>query len=95
MATKQPSPQQLAALTNIAFRVMVNHGVTVGEIHDAMQNFEIPAQRSINAGFARMGIARFTSAGDDVWEMITALETSGPNEYQRSPRHLVDRWGSY
>jgi hypothetical protein len=56
------------------------------------QNFDAPAQRIINAGFNRIGQNRFTRAGDDLWEMITALENDW--EYQRPARHLVDRWAT-
>jgi hypothetical protein len=56
------------------------------------ENFATGAQRIINAGFNRMGQTRFTRAGDDLWEMITALENGW--EYQRPARHLVDRWAA-
>lgn len=76
-----------------ARRIMAQHADELRKIHDAMQDFDVPAQRSINAGFARMNVARFTRAGDDLWEMITALENGW--EYQRPARHLIDRWASY
>ena len=64
----------------------------IARIKCDMQDFERPAQRCINAGFARMGVSRFTRSGDDLWEMIVAIENGW--EYQRPPRHLVDRWAS-
>jgi hypothetical protein len=56
-------------------------------------NFEVPAQRIINQGFAAMGIDRFTRSGDDLWEMYTALKNDW--EYRRPPKALRDRWASY
>ena len=56
------------------------------------ENFDAGAQRIINVGFNRMGENRFTRAGDDLWEMITALENGW--EYRRPARHLVDRWAA-
>ena len=93
MAAKQPTPQQLAFLTGIANRVIKCHAAQVELIKRDLQNFDIPAQRSINAGFNRMGIDRFTKAGDDVWEMVTTLESKDQGwEYTRPPRNLIDRW---
>jgi hypothetical protein len=56
-------------------------------------NFDAPAQRIINAGFARMGIDRFTQSGNDLWEMYVAQLNGW--EYQRPPRHLQERWARY
>lgn len=52
-------------------------------------DFETPAQSSINAGFCRMGIDRFCS-GDDLWEMIQAIESG--TEYERPAARLIARW---
>ena len=54
------------------------------------QNFEVPAQRTINAGFARMRVDRFTRSGDDLYEMATAFQNGW--EYRKPPSHLVARW---
>ncbi len=82
------------SLEQAARNVMENHGTELGEIRKALAtNFDVPAQRSINAGFARMDVPRFTRAGDDLWEMIVALENG--TEYQKPPRRLVDRWAAY
>lgn len=39
------------------------------------------------------GVARFTTAGDDLWEMVTCHQNGW--EYARPARRLVDRWASY
>ena len=64
----------------------------IARIKSDILNSEDWVQRTINVGFARMGVARFTRSGDDLWEMIVAIENGW--EYQRPPRHLVDRWAS-
>lgn len=58
-----------------------------------VEDFDTPAQRTINAGFAAMGIERFTHAGDDLWDMIDCHANGW--EYQRPPAHLVRRWRAY
>lgn len=90
MTDRQPTPAQMAKLTAHARLLMVKHGTEVMRIRVGLMDFEIPAQRTINAGFARMGVDRFTPAGDDLWEMVTALENGW--EYARPARRLVDRW---
>ena len=56
-------------------------------------NFDAPAQGIINAMFARIGVARFTRAGDDVWQQIECAKNGW--EYARPPRRLIDRWAAY
>ena len=56
-------------------------------------DFDTPAQRTINAGFARMGIDRFTHSGDDLWEMIQCQRNGW--EYEKPPARLIQRWASY
>jgi hypothetical protein len=65
----------------------------IARIKADMQKLYVPAQRSINAGFARMGVARFTRSGDDLWERLVALENGW--EYERPARYLIDRWAAY
>jgi hypothetical protein len=91
--TTQPNQKQLAALVEIANTVIECHADQVRLIRVDLMDFDIPAQRSINAGFHRMGIDRFTPAGDDVWQMVFCLENTC--EYERPERRLVDRWATY
>jgi hypothetical protein len=56
-------------------------------------NFNTPAQRIINAGFARLGIDRFDREGNDLWEMYTCEKNGW--EYEKPPAHLVSRWAGY
>lgn len=83
----------MTKLREQAAKILRYHIPEIARIKHDLQDFEIPAQRSINASFARMGIARFTRAGDDLWEMITALENGW--EYRRPARRLIDRWAAY
>jgi hypothetical protein len=87
---KEKQPTDLEAW---ARRIITQHPKELARIKGDMQDFDIPAQRSINAGFNRMGVSRFTLAGDDLWEMITAVESGW--EYARPARHLMQRWASY
>lgn len=73
--------------------IMAQHGAEVDRIKQDLLNCDIPAQRSINAGFARMGVDRLTPGGDDLWEMITCLEAGW--EYERPEPRLVARWAAY
>lgn len=56
-------------------------------------NFDAPAQRIINAGFARMGVDRFDRNGNDLWEMAVCEENGW--EYEKPPAELVNRWARY
>ena len=58
-----------------------------------VQDFDTPAQRTINAGFAAMGVQRFTTAGDDLWEQVVCLENG--LTYEKPPEHLRRRWARY
>ena len=73
--------------------VMAEHADEIARIQADLGNCEVPAQRSINAGFARMGINRFPAGKDDLWEMITDLQNGW--EYERPPVRLIDRWMRY
>lgn len=86
------TPKQLADLTVTAERILRTKGNNIAAIRRQMQNFDIPAQSSINYGFAVMGEDRFTPGGDDVWEMIIALENGAEWEYNRPRPELVSRW---
>jgi hypothetical protein len=55
-------------------------------------NFDAPAQRIINAGFARMGVPRFVGK-DDRWEQVTCFRNGW--DYQRPSAELMQRWASY
>jgi hypothetical protein len=55
-------------------------------------NFDVPAQRLINAAFSRMGVDRFDSSGD-VWEQIVCLENGW--EYEQPSFELMERWAGY
>ncbi len=56
-------------------------------------NFDAPAQRIINAGFARMGADRFDRDGNDLWEMVTCHQNGW--EYEKPPARLTQRWAGY
>ena len=56
-------------------------------------NFDVPAQRTINAGFAHMGLDRFDRDGNDLWEMISCHLNGW--EYEKPPAELIDRWAKY
>ena len=74
--------------------VLETHKAELEQIsRELAMNFDAPAQRIINAGFNRMGVARFTRSGDDLWELYTA--TVNGWEYERPAAHLVQRWASY
>jgi hypothetical protein len=90
---RQPTVRQLALLKAHAEALIVRHTPIIEQIERDMQNFDIPAQRSINAGFSRMSTDRFTPAGDDLWEMIQAIK--GDWTYSRPARHLAQRWAGY
>ena len=94
---RQPTEKQLASLKAQAERIIARYPDEIAQINADLLNFDIPAQRSINAGFARMETARFTAAGDCVWEMICALVggSDGPWTYSRPARHLIQRWAGY
>lgn len=80
-------------LEALARTVMAEHADELARIGRDLHNFDVPAQRSINAGFARMGVDRFPGGKDDLWEMITDLQSGW--EYVRPPAHLIDRWMRY
>ena len=63
------------------------------ECHDGIMNFDVPAQRTINFFFARIGVDRFPGGKDDLWEAITAIEDGAV--YEAPPRRLIERWASY
>lgn len=79
--------QQLEAQ---AKALIAKHPEVFAQIRQDLTNFYIPAQRSINFGFAKMGVDRFTPEGDDVWEMMMAIDAGW--EYTRPPANLVERW---
>ncbi len=55
-------------------------------------NFDVPAQATINRGFAEMGESRFVGK-DDRWEQVTAhLNGWG---YTPPAKHLMRRWACY
>lgn len=92
--TKEPTQKEIETLKGIAHRVLKYHAAQVQLMkRDLAQHFDVPAQSIINAGFSQMGIDRFTRAGDDVWEMVAALESN--EEYTRPARELVNRWACY
>jgi hypothetical protein len=92
LMTKQPTPKQLAKLQQAAGLILAKYPAHVAHIkRELIENFDAPAQRTINAGFARMGQDRFIGS-DDVWEMITAIESNGEWEYNRPPAHVMQRW---
>lgn len=71
--------------------LIAKHGAALAAIGAQLAvNFDTPAQRTINAGFERLGIPRFTRAGDDLWEMYTAHSNGWA--YTKPPRRLIDRW---
>lgn len=75
-------------------RLLAVHAAEIEAIgRELAQNFDAPAQRIINAGFERMCVARFTPAGDDLWEMVTCHQNGWT--YERPARRLIDRWASY
>ena len=79
-------------LESKARAIMAQHAEEIARVKADLMNFDIPAQRSINAGFTRMGEQRFRG-GDDLWEAITAIENGW--EYERPPARLVARWACY
>ena len=56
-------------------------------------NFDVPAQRIINAGFARMCAHRFDRSGNDLWEMIVCYQNGW--DYEKPSAELAQRWASY
>ena len=75
-------------------RLIAKHSDALEAIaRDLAMNFEAPAQRLINAGFAQMGVSRFTQSGDDLWEMYASHKNGW--EYIKPARHLVNRWAAY
>lgn len=75
-------------------RIIDAHSAEIEHIRrELAMNFDVPAQGSINAGFARMGIERFDRNGNDLWEMITCHQNGW--EYSKPPAHLRDRWARY
>ena len=89
---RQPTVKKLAYLTEQAANVLRSNPAEIARIKYDMQDFDIPAQGCINAGFQRMGVARFTRSGDDLWEMIGAIENGWT--YRRPARYLLDRWAA-
>lgn len=80
-------------MTNIQ-QFAAKHAVEIEAIATALAtNFDAPAQRIINAGFARMGVQRFDRQGNDLWEMVTCFKNGW--EYEKPPAHLVSCWASY
>lgn len=77
-----------------AKQIMQSHPEEIDALGKSLaMDFDTPAQRLINRAFASMGIDRFTTSGDDLWEAITAIRNGW--DYDRPPRYLVDRWASY
>lgn len=77
-----------------ANQIMKVHAAEVEQIgRELAINFDYPAQAIINAGFGRMGVERFTSAGDDLWLQIECVKNE--TQYNRPPRHLINRWKRY
>jgi hypothetical protein len=80
-------------MTNVA-EFIAKHSAEVEAIRTQLAiNFDAPAQRIINAGFARMGAQRFDRSGNDLWEMISCHLNGW--DYEKPPAHLVNRWASY
>lgn len=74
-------------------RIIEEHASEIQHISQQLaMNFEVPVQRTINAGFARMGISRFDRSGD-VWEQIVCRQNGW--EYEVPPQHLMNRWATY
>jgi hypothetical protein len=79
----------------MAFNVaafITKHAAEIAEIKAGLLNFDIPAQRTINAGFARMNVARFVGK-DDRWEQITCHQNGW--EYKQIPPEIMNRWARY
>lgn len=72
--------------------IRTTHAAEIAQIKADLMNFDIPAQRAINAGFERMSLNRFPN-GDDLWEMIVCAENGW--QYEKPARHLTHRWASY
>ena len=68
------------------------HAVEIAEISRGLQDFEIPAQRTINRGFERMSVERFVGK-DDRWEQVTAHQCGW--DYVPPPARLIRRWRTY
>ena len=84
-----PAKQKLSTRDQAA-ELIRTRPAEIARIRKALaMDFETPAQSSINAGFCRMGIDRFRS-GDDLWEMIQAIENG--TEYERPAARLIARW---
>jgi hypothetical protein len=74
-------------------QIIQDHSDEIEAIKSGLaMNFDAPAQRIINAGFTRMGIARFDASGD-VWEQIVCHQNGW--EYERPSQELQQRWASY
>lgn len=89
--TKQITDKELETLRVRAQHIIAAQPRIIAEIRTALAtDFDTPAQRSINRGFEKLGVARFTKAGDDLWEMMMAILNDA--EYRRPERRLIDRW---
>jgi hypothetical protein len=55
-------------------------------------NYDVPAQRLINAVFAKMGVDRFDRDGD-VWEQVVCFQNGW--EYEAPSAELQQRWARY
>lgn len=74
-------------------QIISQHATEIAAIKTGLMNFDVPAQRTINHGFACMGIERFPCMKDDIWQMIVDHENG--DRYERPPAHLIQRWASY
>jgi hypothetical protein len=74
-------------------QIITKHAEVIDTIKSQLAtNFDVPAQRIINAGFDTMGIDRFDASGD-VWEQIVCLQNGW--DYERPSNELQERWASY
>ena len=78
--------------TFIPSAFIAKHAAEITAIEQGLLNCEIPAQRTINAGFSLMGEPRFVGK-DDRWEQLTAHKNGW--QYEPPPARLMRRWACY
>jgi len=79
--------------TQIAQRIIAAYPQELRECRNALLNFDVPAQRTINWFFSRIGVNRFPGGKDDVWEAIMAIDSG--TAYEAPPKRLIERWMAY
>jgi hypothetical protein len=69
-------------------RLIADHQETIEWCNrELATNFNVPAQRTINAACSRMGVTRLD------WEKMDAIRNN--TEYERPPHAMLDRWARY